>query len=110
MGTKSNKAVLTGLPEKFVHLGNKGLDTKNRISLGGKIADLVFNQTGADNFQIFYGEDGDILLRPILAVPVKEVWLYQNPEAFGKIRQGLIEAKAGKSKKVTKLPNFLKKL
>lgn len=110
MASKMNKTLLTGQPEKFVHLGDKVLDTKNRINLGEKIAKLVFDQTGADSFQLFYGETGDLLLRPILAMPVKEVWLYKNPGAFAKVKKGLTEAKTGRRKKIADIKEYLKKL
>ncbi|MBM3252835.1 MAG: hypothetical protein FJZ16_01100 [Candidatus Omnitrophica bacterium] len=106
----NNKEILCSLNEKFVPLGIKTIDSKNRITLGEKILKLITAQTRANEFQIFYGEEGDILLRPMVSIPSKEVWVYRNPEVFKRIRQGLTEAKEGKVEKAKDIDKFLKSL
>ncbi len=59
---------------------------------------------------MYVGEDGDILLRPVVTIPVKESWIYENPSALEDIRKGLSEAKQGKLKKVKNIENFLESL
>ncbi|MEW5816647.1 MAG: hypothetical protein AB1798_14795 [Spirochaetota bacterium] len=56
------------------------------------------------------GEDGDILLRPVIAIPEKEAWIYENPTVLKSIRKGLSEASQGKLKKIENLEDFLEKL
>jgi len=109
MKTKK-KGIITHIKEKFVPVGIKTVDSKNRITIGEKVVKLITAQTGADEFQIFYGEEGDILLRPMVSIPSKEAWIYQNPKVLKLIRQGLKEAKQGKTEKVENLKEFLEEL
>lgn len=60
--------------------------------------------------QVFLGRDGDILLRPAVAIPGNEAWIYRKPGAIGAIREGLGQAGEGKTKKVDDLEDYLKKL
>ena len=109
MKTKKN-GIITHIKGKFVPVGIKTIDSKNRITIGERIVKLITTQTGADEFQIFYGEDGDILLRPMVSIPSKEAWIYQSPDVLKSIRQGLAEAKREKTEKVENLEEFLEDL
>jgi len=40
----------------------------------------------------FVEEDGD----PAVSVPIREMWLYRNPIALAKVREGLAQAAEGK--------------
>jgi hypothetical protein len=94
--------------EKFIATEEiKTLDSKNRINLGEKILRLVSGEEKADVYQVFIGQEGDILLRPTVAIPSKEAWIYRNPDVLKKIRRGLAEAKQGKVEKVKDLDAFL---
>jgi len=57
---------------------------------------------------VYVGEDGDILLRPVVTIPSKEAWIYENPTVLEGIRKGLFEANQGKLKKSKILKLFLK--
>ncbi|RKY34684.1 MAG: hypothetical protein DRP69_03920 [Candidatus Duberdicusella sinuisediminis] len=109
-GMKMRKGkIIENLNEKFIPVGTKTIDSKSRLTLGRKILKLVA-QAGAEEFQIFYGEDGDILLRPMVSIPSKEAWIYRNPNILKTIREGLTEAKEGKIEKVEDLDKFLNNL
>ena len=95
---------------KFISAGTRTIDSKNRITLGDKITKLINTQTEADKFQIFFNEEGDILLRPMVSIPVREAWIYQNRQVLKSIRQGLAEAKREETEKVENLEEFLKDL
>lgn len=41
-------------------------------------------------------KDGKIVLDPMKAVPEREAWLYQNPEALASVKRGLKDAAEGK--------------
>lgn len=43
-------------------------------------------------------------MRPVVTIPQREAWLYDNTEALGSVRRGLIEASEGKLSK--KGPNL----
>ena len=93
--------------ENFTSICIKTVDVKNRINLGEKV---LKTGSSTDVYEIFVGKDGDILLRPVVTIPAKEAWIYENPKVIGKIRKGLAEAKQGKVKKVKSLASFLKKV
>ena len=92
---------------KFKAVDVRTVDSKNRISLGEKILRALKK---VDAFKIFIGREGDILLRPMVNVPMKEAWVYKNPKALKQIRQGLKEAKEGSAKEITDLEAFFESL
>ena len=107
---KESEGFINGLKEVFIPVEKKSIDSKSRLTLGQKILKLINAQIETKEFQIFYGEDGDILLRPVVSIPGKEAWIYRNSEVLKDIRQGLSEAKEGKFEKVRDLEKFLKDL
>lgn len=108
---KINKEeTISNVNGKFISAGVRTFDSKNRITIGEKITKLISTQARVDGFQIFYSEEGDILLRPMVSIPSKETWIYQNPKLLDSIRQGLAEAKQEKTEKVENLEEFLEYL
>lgn len=96
--------------EMFMLVDTRPLDSKHRITVGGKLQKLIAGKMKIDSYQVFIGKEGDILLRPAVSVPSSEVWVYRNPEVIGKIRRGLKEAAEGKTEKVDDLESFLSDL
>ena len=96
--------------EVFIPVDTRPLDSKHRITLGGRLQKLLISKMNIDSYQVFVGKEGDILLRPAVSVPSSEAWVYRNPEVIGKIRQGLKEADEGKIEKVDDLESFLNDL
>ena len=96
--------------EAFIPVDTRPLDSKHRITLGGRLQKLLISKMKIDSYQVFVGKEGDILLRPAVSVPSSEAWVYRNPEVIGKIRRGLKEAVEGKIEKVDDLENFLSDL
>ena len=96
--------------EEFVSYGMKQLDSKDRISLGGKLKRIISDKMDMEGFQVFLGKDGDILLRPTVAIPAREAWVFKNPEVIGAIREGLEDIKNGRVTRVDNIEEFLKKL
>ena len=103
---KTKKKTLL-IQEEFIPYHMKALDSKNRITLGGKLKKLMDKRMIVEAYQIFVGKNGDILLRPTVSVPSREAWTYQNPEVIGRIRKGVEEARAGKTERVDDLESFL---
>ncbi len=66
-------------------------DSKGRITLS-KLTE------GISSFNVSKDEDGRILLEPMVEIPAREKWLFENPEALASIRRGLADAKAGRVK------------
>ena len=96
--------------EMFMLVDTRPLDSKHRITVGGKLQKLITGKMNIDSYQVFIGKDGDILLRPAVSIPSSEAWAYRNPEVIGKIRQGLKDAAEGKVEKVDDLESFLRDL
>ena len=96
--------------EVFITVDTRPLDSKHRITLGGRLQKLLMSKMKIDSYQVFVGKEGDILLRPAVSVPSNEAWVYRNPEVIGKIRRGLKEASEGKVEKADDLEGFLNDL
>lgn len=104
------KKQVVEIRETFMPVDTRPLDSKHRITLGGRLQKLMMSKMKIDSYQVFVGKEGDILLRPAVSVPSSEAWLYRNPEVIGKVRQGLKEAAEGKAEKVDDLKSFLNDL
>ena len=56
-------------------------DGRGRVSLGmiavGK------------NYRVMTNDAGQILLDPVIPVPERELWLWQNPEAIASVQRGM---------------------
>ena len=96
--------------EEFIPYQTKPLDSKHRITLGGRLTRLLGRRMKTEAYQIFVGRNGDILLRPSVSIPSNEAWVYQNPEVIGNVRKGLQEARESKTERVDDLKSFLDKL
>jgi hypothetical protein len=62
-------------------------DSRGRISLGTEVK--------SKTYRVLANDLGQILLEPVVAVPEREAWLFQNPEALSAVRQGLQESAEG---------------
>lgn len=96
--------------EEFMPYGMKQLDSKDRITLGGKLKKAIGSKMAVEGFQVFVGRDGDILLRPAVSIPAREAWVFKNPEVIGAIREGLEDIKNGRVIRVDSVEEYLKKL
>ncbi len=105
-----HKNEVIDIHEEFMSYQTKPLDSKHRITLGGRLAGLLGKRMKAEAYQIFVGRNGDILLRPAVSIPSNEAWIYQNPQVIGKLRKGLREAGEGKTERVDDLESYLRKL
>ena len=65
------------------------VDDKGRIILGRDFS--------GKNYRVSKSATGEILLTPVVVIPERDLWLYQNPEALAKFHQGLLEAAAGQT-------------
>lgn len=107
--SKKDKFVFV-INEKFIPVDTRPLDSKHRITLGGRLIKLITARMKIDSYQVFVGKDGDILLRPAVSIPSSEAWIYRNHKVIDKIRKGLGEAAQGAVEKVEDLEEFLKGL
>ena len=66
------------------------LDGQNRVTLGKFLSDI---RTKLFDVRVV---GGNIVLEPMEAIPVKEVWLYKNSQALKSVKKGLKDAQTGK--------------
>ena len=64
----------------------KLVDSKGRIALGRHYAGRMVIIDDSDPCRL--------IITPAVAVPEREAWLYQNPEALSRVRQGQRQAQA----------------
>ena len=85
--------------EEFTSFDTRPLDSKHRITLGGKVLKAVTSRfKNVDSYQVLVSKNGDVLLRPSVSIPASEVWLYKNSKALAAVLQGLKDAGEGKVK------------
>ncbi|HBR15696.1 MAG TPA: hypothetical protein DD723_09215 [Candidatus Omnitrophica bacterium] len=66
------------------------LDTRKRIPLGRLLKGISTNLFNAEIIE------GKIVLEPMKAIPEREAWLYENPEALNSMKQGIKDAAEGR--------------
>ncbi len=62
-------------------------DSRGRFSIGA----IAKSKT----YRVQVNDAGQILLDPVVAVPERELWLWQNPEAIASVKRGIEQAGAG---------------
>jgi hypothetical protein len=63
------------------------LDSRGRLHVGAV--------TKGKSYRISINSAGQILLDPVVAVPERELWLWQNPEAIAAVQRGIEQATSG---------------
>ena len=74
----------------FEEMTEVKVDAKNRVSLG-KIA-----SGKVSSYKIYRNSYGQMILDPQVTVPAHEAWLFQNPVAAQRVKEGLEDAKKGR--------------
>ncbi len=64
-------------------------DSKGRITLGA-LSD------GISGFKVTVDDERRIILEPLIEIPAREKWLFENPMALGQLKQGIEDAANGK--------------
>jgi hypothetical protein len=89
------------LSDEFEFIGEGGVDQRNRLSLSKALSTLkerlgeLGDSLDALYFRVYINRAGQILLDPAVTIPVREMWLYRDPVALAKVREGLSEAAKG---------------
>ena len=63
-------------------------DARGRITLGSK--------AGKKDYRVSENPQGEIVLTPVVHIPERELWLWNNPESLAAIREEMAQASAGK--------------
>jgi hypothetical protein len=64
---------------------NLAVDSRKRISLSKLLPELPVSSVRA------HLEGDKIILEPMVEIPAREAWLYQNKKALNKVKTGLAE-------------------
>jgi hypothetical protein len=91
IGVANNETILS---DRFEVVGEVAMDDRNRISLTKALESIkgLFQNTEGLRFSVHVNEVGQLLLSPVVSVPLYEAWLYKNPPALAKVGRGLSEA------------------
>lgn len=84
------------LSKNFEHHDNElrlTSDPRKRVSLAKLSPDYDVSSFKA------YIEGDKIILEPMAEVPVRELWLYKNPQALKDVQEGLQQSREGKVRK-----------
>jgi hypothetical protein len=100
------------IKENFTPAGKSFLDTKHRVTIGKVLNKNIATtlRDKIDSFDVFVGDSGDILLRPLSSVPAREAWVYNNPKVSAKIKKGLDSARKGELVRIDDIDEFVDKL
>ena len=66
------------------------LDARHRVNLTKLLPNLDIHSVKA------YVEGDRIVLEPLVTIPARELWLYENPKALQAVKTGLQQAREGK--------------
>lgn len=62
-------------------------DSRGRLSIGAAAK--------GKSYRVMVNEIGQILLDPVVTIPERELWLWQNPEAIASVQKGIQQAAEG---------------
>ncbi len=89
------------LSDEFEFVGEAAVDERKRVALT-KVFALLKTRLGSMgespdtlHFRVYINEAGQVLLDPAVSGPLHEIWLYRNPQALAKVREGLDQAAKG---------------
>lgn len=86
---------------KFIPVTQVRPDAKGRVTLS-KLAD------GISSFNVSMDDEGRLLLEPMVEIPAREKWLYENKKALASVRRGLADAKARRVKSLGSFSKYAK--
>jgi len=81
------------IEDDFEEIATRTVDDRNRLTIGEL-------PKGLKRVRIYKNDRGEVLLRPVVEIPVSEAWLFQNKEAFQRVKKGLRDASEGKISKL----------
>ena len=87
---------------KFIPVTQVRPDAKGRVTLS-KLAE------GVSSFNVSKDKDGRLLLEPMVEIPAKEKWLFENKEALSSVHRGLLDAKHGRVQSLGSFAKYAKK-
>ncbi len=72
----------------------------------GQLSLNEFTKEG-DCFRVFVDEKNRIILEPLDNIPDNEKWIYENPEIFEDLKQGMEQSQKGEVKSLGSFAEYL---
>ena len=66
-------------------------DNRGRLTIGQEVV-------GEQHYRVLRNSAGQILLDPVVSIPTRELWLFQNHAAFASVARGIQQARQGELK------------
>ncbi len=85
--------------DEFQEIDTRTIDNRNRLTIG-ELAQ------GFNRVRLYKNKTGEILLKPVVEIPVSDLWLFQNKEAFENVQKGLKDKSVGELKTIKKSGNL----
>jgi len=98
------------LSDRFEAVGEVAVDDRNRISLTKALESNkgLFENAEGLRFLVQVNGAGQVLLSPVVSVPLHEAWLYKNPAAMEKVSRGISHTAEPQGEKLKDLGSFEK--
>ena len=65
-------------------------DSRGRLTLGRVVK--------GKSYRVMINDEGQILLDPVVSIPERELWLWQNPNALASVKRGIKQASTEKGR------------
>ena len=85
---------------KFKKFDQVRPDTKGRVSLGKRTM-------GVSSYILKEDQEGRILLEPLVEIPAREKWLFENRKALGSVKKGLDQSEKNETQSLGSFAKFV---
>lgn len=93
------------LHEEFEEISTIRPDRQGRVTLQRSMKKTAAPKV--DAYKQYLGPHGEILLIPIAEIPLRELWVYQNPAVLESIERGLEQSANGQTTSLGSFAHFL---
>ena len=90
-----NKARIIHIEDDFEEIESRNVDQRHRLVLP-----VVQGAPQIKRVRVYMNSQGEVLIRPVVEIPVAEMWLYRNKKALASVRRGLEQAANGEVKEL----------
>jgi hypothetical protein len=90
-----NKAKTIHIEDDFEEIESKSVDQRHRLVLP-----LGPGASEIKRVKVYMNAQGEVLIRPVVEIPVSEMWLYRNKKALASVKRGLEQSDKGEVKEL----------
>lgn len=81
--------------DDFKEIESKSVDQRRRLVLP-----MVQGAHEIKRVRVYMNSQGEVLIKPVVEIPVAEIWLYRNKKALASVKRGLEQAAEGEFKEL----------